>query len=59
MILSTALMFRHLGWEEEAAAVEKAVRQTLTDGCATPDLKGILTTREMGAAIRSRLPHQG
>lgn len=56
MILSTALLFRHLGWEPEAGAVEAAVRHTLQEGSATPDLGGPLTTQAMGRVIRSGLP---
>ena len=55
MILSTAMLFRHLGWEEEASAIEDAVALALRGGAATPDLGGQLTTREMGAALRKGL----
>lgn len=55
MILSTALMFRHLGFEPEAQMVESAVQKALTQGSATKDLGGTLRTPEMGAAIRSLL----
>jgi 3-isopropylmalate dehydrogenase len=55
MILSTALLFRHLGWEPEATAVESAVTKTLVAGAKTRDLGGQLGTREMGAAIRGHL----
>jgi 3-isopropylmalate dehydrogenase len=58
MILSTALMFRHLGWEAEALGVETAVREALEDGMATPDIDGSLTTSELGWGIRSRLPNR-
>ena len=56
MILSTALLFRHLGWEPEAGAVEAAVSGALADGKKTRDLGGTLGTGEMGMAIRDRLP---
>lgn len=56
VILSTALLFRHLGWEEEAAAVEASVARSLRAGAATPDLGGSLTTCEMGTALRAGLP---
>ena len=56
MILSTALLFRHLGWEEEAAAVESAAAEALQTGAFTRDLGGSLSTAAMGAAIRNRLP---
>ena len=56
MLLSAALMFRHFGWEEEAACVESAVKDALAGGLATEDLGGRLGTRAMGGAIRHRLP---
>lgn len=56
MILSTALLFRHLGWEAEAQAVELAVAAAMRDGARTRDLSGNLGTAEMGTAIRDRLP---
>jgi 3-isopropylmalate dehydrogenase len=56
MLLSTALLFRHLGWEPEAMAVEEAVAATLRDGARTRDLGGNLSTREMGTAVRDQLP---
>lgn len=55
MFLSTALLFRHLGWEPEAGAIEAAVAAALREGAATADLGGALGTRAMGAAIRNRL----
>ena len=54
-ILSTALLFRHLGWEPEAAAIEASVSAALRAGAATPDLGGTLTTAQMGAALRAGL----
>lgn len=56
MILSTALLFRHLGWAPEAAAVEAAVANALETGAKTRDLGGTLGTTAMGKAIRDRLP---
>ncbi|MDR3683639.1 MAG: isocitrate/isopropylmalate family dehydrogenase, partial [Geothrix sp.] len=56
MLLSTALLFRHLGWEPEAAALESAVTAALAEGARTRDLGGQLSTSAMGAAIRDRLP---
>jgi 3-isopropylmalate dehydrogenase len=55
MLLSTALLFRHLGWESEAEAVETAVSGALVAGAKTKDLGGTLSTSEMGKAIRDRL----
>jgi len=57
MILSTALLFRHLGWETEAQAVELAVAAAMRDGARTRDLGGGLGTAAMGTAIRDHLPH--
>lgn len=56
MILSTALLFRHLGWESEAMVVEEAVAAALRGGAKTHDLGGTLGTAAMGWAIRERLP---
>lgn len=55
VILSAALLFRHLGWEEEASAIETSVVAALKAGAATPDLGGSLSTREMGVALRAGL----
>ena len=55
MCLSTALLFRHLGWVAEAASVVSAVAKALRQGAATADLGGNLGTRDMGAAIRAQL----
>ncbi|HEX9009737.1 MAG TPA: isocitrate/isopropylmalate family dehydrogenase [Holophagaceae bacterium] len=55
MFLSTALLFRHLGWAPEAQALEAAVADALRAGAATRDLGGTLGTRAMGATIRTRL----
>jgi 3-isopropylmalate dehydrogenase len=55
-ILSVAMMFRYtFGLEREAQAIERAVEHALLDGCRTAELGGALTTRAMGAAVRSRL----
>jgi isocitrate/isopropylmalate dehydrogenase len=55
MILSTALLFRYLGWEVEAIALEGAVSAALESGAKTRDLEGTLSTAAMGKAIRDRL----
>ena len=54
-ILSTALMFRHLGWADETREVELSVKQALSEGAATQDLGGHLSTEEMGRALRAGL----
>ena len=47
-ILSTAMMLRYsFKLETEAASIEKAVEQTITDGARTADIGGKLTTRQM------------
>lgn len=56
MFLSTALLFRHLGWEAEAAALEAAVSEALASGAKTPDLGGTFSTQATGTAIRNHLP---
>jgi 3-isopropylmalate dehydrogenase len=55
-ILSSAMLLRHsLGLEDEAAAIEKAVDETITAGARTGDLGGKLTTRQMAQEIIARL----
>lgn len=55
-ILSTAMLLRHsLGLENEAAAVEKAVFDAVTEGARTRDLGGSLCTREAGDAVCAKL----
>jgi len=55
-ILSTAMLLRHsLKLEAEAAALEKAVDQTITDGCRTGDIGGKLSTKQMADEIIARL----
>jgi 3-isopropylmalate dehydrogenase len=56
MLLSTALLFRHLEWEVEAQALEAAVSSALESGAKTRDLGGTLTTTAMGRAIHEHLP---
>ncbi len=55
-ILSAAMLLRHsLHLEVEAAAIERAVEQTITDGCRTADLGGSLTTQQLTNEIVARL----
>ncbi|GAB4400814.1 MAG: 3-isopropylmalate dehydrogenase [Anaerolineales bacterium] len=55
-ILSTAMMLRHsFKLENEAAAIEKAVDETITAGARTADLGGKLTTRQMADEIIKRI----
>ena len=55
-ILTAGLLAEHLGDTEAAAAIERAVGATIEAGETTPDLGGSLTTKEVGAAVRRRLP---
>ncbi|MFM9108061.1 MAG: 3-isopropylmalate dehydrogenase [Chloroflexota bacterium] len=58
-VLSAAMMLRlSLGLEEEAGAVERAVRDVIEDGVRTADLAPagrVASTREMGEAIARRI----
>jgi isocitrate dehydrogenase (NAD+) len=56
MILSGALMLRHLGEPGAAERVEAAVRDVIADGrTVTYDLGGSAGTREFGEAVAERL----
>jgi 3-isopropylmalate dehydrogenase len=60
MILSMAMMLRlSFGLEDEAAAVEAAVRSALAEGLRTPDIAAaggtVVSTQQLGAAIERRL----
>ncbi|MBF6589742.1 MAG: 3-isopropylmalate dehydrogenase, partial [Ktedonobacterales bacterium] len=62
-ILSVALLLRHsLGLKREAAAVERAVRQTVAAGLRTADIAGprgrVVSTHEMGAEVVRRVRHE-
>ena len=55
-ILSSAMLLRHsLKLEAEAAAIEKAVEETITNGARTADIGGKLTTRQMADEIIKRM----
>jgi 3-isopropylmalate dehydrogenase len=55
-ILSAAMLLCYsLKLDAEAAAVEKAVDETITAGCRTTDLGGKLSTRQMADEIIARL----
>jgi 3-isopropylmalate dehydrogenase len=54
-ILSAALMLEYLGFDAASDAVEKAVREAVTQQATTRDLGGTLSTTEAGAAIRQRI----
>lgn len=60
MILSAAMMLRlSLGMESEAAAIEAAVDQVITDGYRTPDIAGagtsVVNTVKMGDLVAERI----
>ncbi|HEX2222237.1 MAG TPA: isocitrate/isopropylmalate dehydrogenase family protein [Candidatus Limnocylindria bacterium] len=56
LILSAALMLRHLGETDAADAVETAVRDVIAEGQAvTYDLGGSTGTREYGEAVAARV----
>lgn len=53
MILTGALMYRHLGFDAAAAAIERAVREAIARDAVTRDLGGDLGTRACGEAVAS------
>lgn len=60
-ILSVAMLLRYsLGLPRAAAAIERAVRRTISEGYRTADIarpgERVVTTREMGDAVIERLP---
>lgn len=55
MILSAAMMLRHLSEFKSADAVESALLATFADGCATPDVGGSATTQEVVQEVSARL----
>jgi isocitrate dehydrogenase (NAD+) len=56
MILSAAMMLRHLGERRRADAVEAAVDEVLREGrVRTPDLGGSSSTDDVAAAVADRL----
>jgi isocitrate dehydrogenase (NAD+) len=59
LILSAALMLRHLGETDAANRVESAVRAVIAEGrTVTYDLGGSAGTREFGEAVASRVRGQ-
>jgi isocitrate/isopropylmalate dehydrogenase len=56
MILSGALMLRHIGYPDEAARLEAAVREVIAEGVATTyDLGGTTGTAGFADAVAERL----
>jgi 3-isopropylmalate dehydrogenase len=58
-ILAGAMMFEHLGWTAEAAAIREAVRTAVRERHMTADLGGTLGTREVGDWLVNHLTRQG
>jgi 3-isopropylmalate dehydrogenase len=54
-VLAASLMLAHLGLDEAAAALERAVVSSIVDGKVTRDVGGALSTSEAGAAIADRV----
>jgi isocitrate dehydrogenase (NAD+) len=55
LILSGALMLRHLGYPTDADRMETALREVIAEGRTTYDLGGSLGTAEFADAIIDRL----
>jgi 3-isopropylmalate dehydrogenase len=58
-ILSAALMMEYLGAAQEAAAIESAVREAVTQRQGTRDIGGTLGTREAGEYIANMITRSG
>lgn len=54
-IATAALMLGHLGWKEEAARIEAAIKGAVEAKATTRDIGGTLGTREAAAAIVGRI----
>jgi 3-isopropylmalate dehydrogenase len=54
-ILTAGLMLEHLGWPEEAARIEAAVRWAVEEQRTTVDVGGTSGTTAVGTAIAARL----
>ncbi len=50
-ILTGGMMLEHLGWPEEHARVQRAVRACLERDLVTPELGGTLSTRDVATAV--------
>ncbi len=49
------MMLDWLGLNAAASTIERAVGEAISSGAATPDLKGKLTTQQLGEAIAQRV----
>ena len=54
-ILTVAMMFEYLGWNEEAGAIDRAVRAALREGKTPAELGGTLGTRAVGDWVAEAL----
>jgi 3-isopropylmalate dehydrogenase len=54
-VLTGGLMFEQLGYPEAAAALTRAVRDTLAAGVRSPDLGGTASTGEVARAVAERV----
>src|SRR3954470_16753489 len=54
-IWTAALMLEHLGLQDEAARVMRAIEATTAAGIVTPDLGGTASTRTVGDAVLANL----
>ncbi len=57
-ILSAALMLDYVGWKDEAAAIEAAVKESVVTGNGTAEIGGTLGTRETGDYIAKNVRTQ-
>jgi isocitrate/isopropylmalate dehydrogenase len=55
MILSTALFFRHAGWDVEAGLTTHLVAEVLSEGAGTRDIGGTSTCRQLQEMLQVRL----
>ncbi len=58
-VLAGAMMFDHLGWTAEAAAIREAVRAAVREKHTTADLGGTLGTHESGDWLANYFAKQG
>ena len=58
-VLAAAMMLDHLGWADEAATVQAAVRASIHEKQTTQDLSGSLGTREVGDWLANYIARQG
>jgi isocitrate/isopropylmalate dehydrogenase len=57
-ILTSAMMLEYLGYRIASEAIEKAVSEAISNDEITRDLGGILSTEQVGTAIRGRIMGQ-